>query len=246
MLSDKIRCMALYSLLILFANMPLIGAAATVVSRSNLDPQGSNSADMAISTGYQARQAQKVVLTTSSDIKAIKFWGHYAVESTPSDAFRVRFYEADGANDPKEAWFSEQSSLNVSRVSTGIQYNITPSLNPIVYEYRVNLPAAVSLTAGTEYYLEIVNNTTNASAWSWNRTSDTAAANQRWGRAGDGASDLWGAVSSSAYLAYELYDTEIALYDPQPSVPVPVMPAWLFGLIVLVIGLFGVKALPRR
>ena len=122
-------------------------------------------------TGFPASEADSFVLSPGqSTITGVQWWGTYGYTGNtppplPVDAF-VLSISADAAGLPGAVlWSSPLGAL--SRTSTGL----VGSLDGLpIYAYDVSVPA-ISLAAGTTYWLSIVNTTAGpANEWAWSNS----------------------------------------------------------------------------
>ena len=126
----------------------------------------------------------------NNTIRDIHWWGIYLLDNTPgTDDFTIRIFEDDGGK-PSAINFQTVFTGNPGRADTGFDH--TPLSGLFIadlYEYWVEVPA-LTLTAGTTYWLSIVNNTSDDDndTWAW-VTSSTGGGGNGHERAADG--DVW-------------------------------------------------------
>lgn len=106
---------------------------------------------------FSQRVADDFELTTAVSIGAINWWGFYDLDNPPAEeTFRIRFYGAragDGLPDESNVVF-EQMVDTPARTATGRR--VAVSVGPDEYLYETALSSAVSLSAQTPYWLEVV------------------------------------------------------------------------------------------
>jgi hypothetical protein len=114
-------------------------------------------------TGSISRAADDFVLQAGSNvIRDVHWWGVYRPNSPlPVDNFFIRIYaDVNGSPAAVGSPLYEVSVGIVDRTDTGINTN-----NLDVYAYSTVIPD-ITLTAGTTYWLSIVNNVAG-STWYW-------------------------------------------------------------------------------
>lgn len=104
-------------------------------------------------------------------ITDIHWWAHYTTEVIDDD-FVIRFFEDDGGV-PMTDWFLELTPGAVTRslVGTNTFWGVDE------YEYWLDV-APIALTAGTTYWISIVNNV-GPSNYDWSNSSDSGNAAYR-------------------------------------------------------------------
>lgn len=179
------------------------------------------------SNQFVGQAADDFVLNADAVLTGIGWYGSYLftdVQPLPDD-FTINIY-ADVGNMPASLLDTAVFSGDVSRTFTGdIVSNQFGDFE--MYQYDVDI-SGVALSAGTKYWLSIVNNTSDTTqfggwAWAYNRESAT----HRWIQDG-GAWTVFG----SGNLAFSLNDDPVAV--PEPS-----------GIALLIGGLLGL-GLARR
>ncbi len=203
--------------------------AAIVVSDSAFDTTDSHTSDFAGS--FQNQQARSFSLPANTDIQAVNVWGHYR-SGLPADNFVVRFFN-DVAGVPDTTPFATAAVTSVARVDTGQLAAVV--LQPI-YAYTFNFSAPVSLTAGTTYYLSVVNSTSDPERWAW----QSGTSGNRHGRS---ATTAW-SVAFPPGPAFALSDTLIVAPASGPT-SVPALPIWALLALLLLVGAVGSVALRR-
>ena len=154
-------------------------------------------------TSYSSfRNADSFILQSGlNTITDIHWWGAYYTENTPpqADNFTIKIYEtAAVAALPGSLLYTNHIGA-VTRADS----NLTGLDGLDIYAYSFFLDP-LSLTAGTTYWLEIMNATLNESnIWGWSTASDTP------GHA------LW---DGSSWLTR---DDELAFYLTNDATPVP-------------------------
>jgi hypothetical protein len=138
-------------------------------------------------------------------ITQVQWWGGYGFNPDPSpgDNFKIRFfYDIDGS--PVVDPFTTMSASSLSRTVTSLTASSWGSHDGgTVYKYLVDLPAPITLSAGTTYYLSVINNT--SSTWGWLE---------------DGSPSHWYRLSDSNSWQYSGRDTNLSfelLAVPEPA-----------------------------
>ncbi|MEH6591614.1 MAG: hypothetical protein V7746_15245 [Halioglobus sp.] len=207
--------------------------ADTVFDQS---PPGTDGRVSDFTAGFVDQQAQSFTLAADTSIETIEAFGFYS-SGLPDDYFTVRIFLDNGGGSPAINPTTDLTLLAV-RVATG--GNALSGAN--IYRYTFSLAAPLALTAGTPYYLSIVNNTNNAERWNWSTFGGTGGDLLRWNR----ASDVSAWSSGTTNLAFLLADgvtPPVSGPAPEPRV-VPTLP--LFGLMLMSVGVFVVGALGLR
>lgn len=97
-------------------------------------------------------------LGSSAEVNAVQWWGGYA--GTLSDNFTLRFY-TDASGQPG-APLASYSPGSVGRSDTGLKFS-APDLE--AYFYSCTLSSPFSASAGTTYWLSVLNG--DANNWFW-------------------------------------------------------------------------------
>jgi hypothetical protein len=165
-------------------------------------------------------------------ITDVSWSGSYYSSNAPvaTDAFTIRIF-ADSQGLPTTAPLLSFNVGNaVNRVDSGIN-DSTFGLD--IYNYSASI-TATTLTAGTTYWLSIVNNTAgNTVDWLWENSASTggddAFRNPKLGL------NVWKAGSPAAELAFQLNNTTLAVPEPE---------TW--GMLLVGVVLVGAAARRRR
>ena len=173
-------------------------------------------------TGGVNEQADGFLLSQARTIRGLVFWGAY--NAVTSDDFTVRVFADLGTEllnpiGPKSAADYESQFSALTRVDTGDDFG-----GADIFRYSANLASPMPLANDTNYYLSIVNNTSNETYWSW--ALRDAADGDRWNRS---PSTDW-ALQADADMAFEIYATQVV------PVPVPTTLA-LFALGIAGVGM---------
>jgi hypothetical protein len=150
---------------------------------------------------YGSRAADGFVHAEARQIVQLRWWGAY--ESTlgfgdcdpiPDDGFLITIY--DDAGFAPGRTLLEQTGAKVSRYATGRTITLVHEHDEYMYTY--DLPQPLEIPAGHRYWIEIVSQSSDQCAWSW----ETAPQ----GDAGDGSS-FWQAHAKN----YERQAFDLAL-----------------------------------
>jgi hypothetical protein len=121
-------------------------------------------------SGY-AEQADDFVLQPGATLLTdVHWWGVYAVAQTPlTDSFTIRLFE-DVAGVPDTSHFYEVSGIDGSRVATGtLEDNLFE-----IYSYSADI-TPIQLNANTNYWISIVNDSTDPDDdWYWTTSNGTS------------------------------------------------------------------------
>ena len=131
----------------------------------NGDPNGLNGQASDVDTDFVS--AESFVLQAGfNTITDIHWWGFYWFNDTPqaTDDFAFHFYEDDGGGLPGNL-VQTIGVGHVGRTDTGLDFDLGPNSSDI-YAYSADI-APLELTAGTTYWLAIVNDTTGDDDDSW-------------------------------------------------------------------------------
>jgi hypothetical protein len=180
-----------------------LAAMASVASAAVLyeQPSSNNNAYFA-NNGQPQQLADDFTLSSAASLETITWWGVYAGATDP-DNFLVRLYSDVGGTG---TLLQEFSAGAASRSAIGSVLGGTYD----GYQYDYTLSSAVSLAAGTPYYL-FVQNLNNASDWAW--LTGNAGNGQFWYRFEN--TDAWTGFQNSEDLAFRLTGT------PTPTIPEP-------------------------
>ena len=133
----------------------------------------------------------------ANTILDVHWWGIYFSTGTPgTDDFTIRIFEDNGGV-PKTDWYREFEVGDVGRVDTGIDelgiYDI--------YQYETDIPAT-PLTAGTTYWLSIVNDTAGDvdDNWYWGLSDDGGGNGASRGNDGE----IWTTHARNVDVAFQL------------------------------------------
>jgi len=198
----------------------LIASSSTLaaVIFDNGGPNGSRGAGSDLDQGQEA--ADDFVLGVLGDtITGVSWSGAYHATNTPvaNDDFTIRFYSSALPSTP---FLSYEVGNSVNRVDSGVD-DAFWGLD--IFNYSASIPVT-ALTAGTTYWLSIVNNTAGASDdWLWELSGASGQLAFR-----TTPTDSWNTVGGA--LAFQL----------DGEVPIPAA-AWLFGSALL-----GLGALKRK
>ena len=204
-------------------SMTLVNVAHAALIYDNGDTDTSNAwaSDENFSNDVGIKQAENFSLADDFNVVTRIDWtGVYAFNNTPapSDNFTIEFYTSTSGT-PSDNPFATFSVGDVGRIDTGL--NVVGTYD--VYSYTADI-APLVLDPGTEYWISIINDTSNDANddWFW-ATSDASAANAH--------------VSSFGGQAWEYQAGQLAfqLHGPE-SVPAPAsLPLLAIGLLGLVV-----------
>jgi hypothetical protein len=162
-------------------------------------------------------------------ITDVSWSGSYYSSNVPvaTDAFTIRIF-ADSLGLPTTVPLLSFNVGNaVNRVDSGINDGY---LGLDIYNYSASI-TATTLTAGTTYWLSIVNNTAgNTVNWLWESSASTGNDAYR-----SNSSNDWNVASPVMELAFQLNDTAPAVPEPE---------TW--GMLLAGVGLVGAAARRRR
>ncbi len=135
---------------------------------------------------------------TATSFNRIRWTGAYAFQNTPpaSDDFRIEIRRARNNGNPGAVLYSHTVG-NANRVDSGVDI-----FGFDVFSYKADIPE-FSLTAGTTYWLGVINNTTGEfDNWYW---GTQAGGNSR------------GTSNGSSYTAYNQNHDFTLVHMPEPS-----------------------------
>jgi hypothetical protein len=173
--------------------------------------------------GISLQQADSFELTSgATTITGIQWSGIYVLNLVPAeDDFTIRIFEDDGGLPSIDAIYE----LNVGEIS-GVDTGINDSIGHDVYEFSVAI-APISLTAGTTYWLSIVNDTCVSGVfgcWGW-FASDSGS------QASRSSDDTYWSESAQVDLAFRLTSAMSAMGAvPEPGA------AQVFGIGCVIVG----------
>ena len=170
--------------------------AAIILSQS--PPSTSTRTSDSNATFSLNQQAQSITLAQNTAVAAVVVWGAYNSSATPTDNFTISFYN-DAAGLPQEPSFQTDSITPAFREAT----SLTTITGETVFKYIFNLPAPVILNGGTTYYMSVLNNTSEVTAWAWSEIVPKGG--PRWNKVASGTS--WNFRRDS--LAFELSNNQI-------------------------------------
>lgn len=150
-----------------------VGAAgvsqAAVVFEQLPDYTNAYFSDSAGNFPYQAI-AENFSLGTSTSIGAVGCWGVYFTNNIQVDNFTVKIY-ADSFGLPGTLLYSGAPTSTTS-IDTGVD-----AFGVDVYETTMTLGSAFNASAGTQYWVSIINSTGLGSDWGWvTSSSDSVGA----------------------------------------------------------------------
>ena len=146
-------------------SLPTMASAAVFFSQG-FDP--SNFAANGTSDfGSSTQRADDFSITQDNILGSVSWQGIYLINGATTDNFTLRLFTDSLTSTPNQTPFWSE---NVANLSTRTVAN-----NPNLFTYEANLSAGMSLTAGTTYWLSIVNNTTNDWSWAASSTGGLAA-----------------------------------------------------------------------
>ncbi len=156
-------------------SLPSMASAAIIFSQG-FNPSsftGNGSSDF----GSNNQKADNFTVQQDSILGSVSWLGLYHGGATPSaDNFTLRLFQSNASNLPNTTFFWSENVSNL------ITRTATPSTTFAgLFTYEATLSAGVSLTAGTTYWLSIVNNvgTSNLNDWGWAASSLTGSAASR-------------------------------------------------------------------
>jgi PEP-CTERM motif-containing protein len=152
-----------------------------------------------------AQVGDDFILSTAATLRHVDWWGAYAFDDTPpaADNFTIRLFAFIGG-DPSTVPFYEFALGNDARTPTG---GMTGGFTE--YSYSADVPP-VALSAGVDYLLSIVNDTTgdDGDNWFWETALQVG---DSWRRSTDDQEWVLGAFD----FAFVLSDG--ALQVPEPA-----------------------------
>ncbi len=171
-------------------------ASATIIFTQNFDPSLSG-ANGSSDFGSNNQKADNFSFSgTDQTLGAISWLGIYHGNSIPSaDDFTLRIFPNNsGLPQTTGAILDLNIGSNVNRIDT-----LTNLGSSDLFSYKAYLPAGINLTAGTTYWLSIVNNVGSSTFddWAWAASSTGGAAAYR-------SSDTQAWNSGSGTFQFEL------------------------------------------
>jgi hypothetical protein len=103
-------------------------------------------------------EASPFVVTQTSTVTSITWWGDYFQNNIGADSFTFGFYTGSGS--PNNTAIATTSATSLSRTDLGF----TGARGDEEYQYTANLAADFTATGSTQYYLAILN---APSSWDW-------------------------------------------------------------------------------
>ncbi|MDE0952925.1 MAG: hypothetical protein OSA45_16840 [Halioglobus sp.] len=172
--------------------------AAIILSQAPPDTDDSRQSDSAAS--FVNQQAQVITLSAGTNIAAVVVWGHYSSGpiAPPADDFAIWFYD-DNSGSPLG---SPIMPLPVIASTLREATSLTTNSGAAIYKYTFNFSPSVTLAAAPTY-ISVFNNTSDATAWSWQNIVPKGG--PRWNKVASGTS--WSTQADQ--LAFELSDTPI-------------------------------------
>ena len=155
-------------------SLPSMASAAIIFSQG-FNPSsfaGNGNSDF----GSNTQKADNFTLLQDSILGSVSWQGIYHGGATPlADNFTLRLFQNNASNLPNTTFFWSE---NVGNLIPGPG---DPLPVDGLVTYKATLSAGVSLTAGTTYWLSIVNNvgTSNLNDWGWAASSINGSAASR-------------------------------------------------------------------
>lgn len=159
-------------------SLPSMASAAIIFSQGfNPSSFGANGASDFASN---IQKADNFSIAQDNILGSISWQGIYIGANTmpAADNFTLRIFADSGSNTtPSQTPFWSENVGNL--ITRTVAVPPTPFND--LFTYKANLSAGVSLTAGTTYWLSIVNDTSNnpLNDWSWAASSTTGSAATR-------------------------------------------------------------------
>lgn len=202
---------------------PLVGAASAAVIFDNGPPGGGTVADSDFTRPGQWADDFLLSAALGTTITDVHWWGIYNREPLgaplPTDDFTVRIFASAGGSPPapQTTPLYEVHLGSVSRTDTGTLLFDTYR----VFEYDAFV-SPISLSAGTRYWLSIVNNTTITNYWQWPMANSSSSTGNSATRFED--DDPWTSV-------IPFYESAFRLTGDTHVVPeLASLAVWLVGL----------------
>jgi hypothetical protein len=147
-------------------SLPAITSAAVIFSQG-FDPTNFE-ANGPSDFGSSTQKADDFSILQDSTLGSVSWQGIY-LNGTIADNFTLRIFTDTVVSTPTQTPFwSENVGNLITRTSETATFGE-------LFTYEANLSAGVSLTAGTTYWLSIVNDTTNNWSWAASSTGGLAA-----------------------------------------------------------------------
>jgi hypothetical protein len=200
--------------------------AATIFSQTPLITNGGASdKDFPGSITGQRYVADNFSVATTEDLLSVTWRGFYYSDNTPLtlDSFTINIF-SDSASAP--GFFLGEFAVGNPQLRelTGDQITFG-STDYDLYEYSANLGAGFSLTANTNYWISIQNDTsTTSSGWYWAHGND-----------GLGDSVNSPSAESGSWTSINGNGDQYMLLSNASVVPIPAA-IWLFGSAFAVLG----------
>lgn len=161
--------------------------------------------------GIQQVADDFVLGSGANTITTINFWGSYYDSDTPTepDDFTIRFFN-DVAGVPDTVPFHQVVVGDLGRTNTGL----IDGFGHRIFAFSATI-SPLTLTAGTPYWLSVVNNTAadTDDSWVWNFSTPIGGSTQHRRRTVDGV--VWSSLVA-AESAFNLASETVAAV-PEPS-----------------------------
>ena len=171
----------------------------------------------AILTSFGTESADDFVLAADAEVTGVRWWGSLDFPNFFADTFNVRIYE-DGGGVPNATPLAEYTGVGVTRTATAL-FDIVQAP---VYQFDFLLPASLSLSAGTSYYLGLESTDQNGGFY-WLQSADSVN-DANFFRTWFGPYpnvDPWAADVQTFDLAFELLGTSSRVPEPASALLLP-------------------------
>ena len=204
MLSKSLRACGITRFLVLAcaavasAGMASKSQAALIVTTPAAQAAAANTGSYRSDLGGGSQAADSFIVASAETIFSVHWWGNYDAATPATPSFSIRFFLDNGSGSPLAAPFSTQAITSVLVTPTGFTTSASsfPPSRPVL-DFQANLISPVALTAGTKYYMSIVDTTT--AQWNWSYPAGGGS----WQRTGEGLN--WS--SQGVNMAFELHNT---------------------------------------
>lgn len=154
------------------------GAPGTGTPPNAIVSTSSHTSDFKTSKTAKQQATTAITLGEGQDLLKLTFWGEYTDNSNPTDNLTLRVWgPATGlTSNVGDAIFNSPIS------PTKNTYGTDTTLSNTYYQYSVDFTSSpIAFTQSGDYFISIVNDTSNASAWAWTSTDDSLNRNLRAG-----------------------------------------------------------------